>query len=317
MRAWIALLAAIPLFADSHPSWWTLAPIDATAIVGIEWQSLKDTPFGAPVAAELGSSIGLPELPCLLNAREILIASPALLAMITGNFSALTLRAEAAKLGMRAANYHGVNVWTPGAKSGAATATLSIAQLSDQLLLAGARTTLEAAIDRSFAERRHYSPLLARAARYAQADLFVVADKLPDPLASIFVPIEGETRGFDGYVSLATGLSVEASLDAGSEDNAATIAESVRQSIPSLPDVAQSLTVKVNAREVFLSLELDSSEFTGALRSVPAVAAPQPAAAAPKAAEEPKPAGPQIIRIYGLDDGPREIVLPPVKPDRP
>ncbi len=309
--------ALLPCAAESNPSWWRLAPTDSTAIVGIEWQSLKDTPFGAPVAEELGTSIGVPELPCLTNAAEILIASPPMLALLSGKFDAATLRAQAIKLGMRPANYQGVELWIATGKT-----TLSIAELSDQLVLAGDRSTLMSAIDRSLGERRRYSPLLERAARYQEADLFVVADRLPDPLASIFVPIEGKTRGFDGYVSLATGLSVEASIDAGSADNAAAIAESVRQSIPSLPDAAQSIQVKVDASNVFLSLELDQTQFTAGLRTAPArpaapQAAPQSAATAPKPAEQPAPSGPQVIRIYGLDGGPREIVLPPGKPDKP
>ncbi|HTS78677.1 MAG TPA: hypothetical protein VMG40_20870 [Bryobacteraceae bacterium] len=320
MRAWISLFVALlPCAAESNPSWWRLAPTDATAIVGIEWQSLKDTPFGAPVADELGTSIGVPELPCLTDAAEILIASPPMLALLSGKFDAATLRTQAIKLGMRPANYHGVDLWI--ATSG--KSTLSIAELSDRLVLAGDRSTLMAAIDRSLGEHRRYSPLLERAARYQEADLFVVADKLPDPLASIFVPIDGTTRGFDGYVSLATGLSLEASIDAGSADNAAAIAESVRQSIPSLPDSAQSLQVKVDASNVSLSLELDQTQFTAGLRTAPAravapqPAVPQPAAATPKPAQEPAPSGPQVIRIYGLDGGPREIVLPPGKPDKP
>ncbi len=288
-----------------------LAPIESSAIVGIQWESLKDSPFGPAVAAELGSSIGLPELPCLTTAREILIASPPMLVMISGSFDAETLRAQAAKLSMKAAGYHGVSLWISPGK------TLSIARLSDQLVLAGDRTTLQSAIDRSLGDRRHYSPLLERAARYAEAGLFVVADRLPDPLASIFVPIEGETRGFDGYVSLASGLSVEASIDGGTEDNAAAIAESVRQSIPSLPEVAQSLEVKVDGRNVFLSLEVDQAEFGEALRSAPVAQVPQIIAPAPKPADaKPEPTGPRVIRIYGLDEGTREIVLPPAKQNK-
>jgi hypothetical protein len=308
--------------------------MDATAIVGIQWQNLRSSPFAEAIWGELDSEIGLPPLPCLADARQILIASPALLAMISGNFSTATLRAQASKIGMTPASYQGVNLWL--AKSG-----LSIAQLSDQLLLAGSRTTLNAAIDRSLAERRHYSPLLSRAARYGQADLWVVADRLPDPLASIFVPIDVgtgvQTGGFEGYVTLANGLTLEGSLDAGSAENALAVAEKVRQSIPSLPSVAQGMDVRVDARNVFLSLEVDQAEFAAELRGSPArepqaiepSPAPQPvavvpappvppvppAAAVPPVA--PVPAGPQVIRIFGLDEGPREIILPPVKPDKP
>ncbi len=318
------MATALPAHSESNPTWWGLAPLDATAIVGIQWQNLRSSPFAEAIWGELDSEIGLPPLPCLADARQILIASPALLAMISGNFNTATLRAQALKIGMKPASYQGVNVWL--AKSG-----LSIAQLSDQLLLAGSRTTLNAAIDRSQAERRHYSPLLSRAARYGQADLFVVADRLPDPLASIFVPLDVETGiqagEFEGYVTLANGLTLEASLDGGSEENAALIADKVRQSIGSLPAIAQGMDVRVEARTVLLSLEVDAAEFAAELRTSPARApaaqTPQPVAAVavpstPIAPTVPAaPAGPQIIRIFGLEDGPREIILPPVKPDKP
>jgi len=312
MRACVLLMiAAMPIFCESHPSWWTLVPPEATAIVGMDWQSLKDSPFGAPVAAELNASLGFPALSSLAAARQILIASPSLVAIATGDFNSVTLRVEAAKLGMNPASYHGVTLWI------APKPLLSVGLLNEGLLIAGERPALEAAIDRSQSEHRRYSLLLSRAARYAQTGLFVIADKLPDPLASIFVPIEGETRAFEGYVTVGDGLAVEASFDGGSDANAETIAAGIRQSIPSLPEVAQSLDVKVDGRDVYLSLELAQAEFAAALRSSPAQAQPQPVAAAPKAPEvKAKPSGPQVIRIFGLDDGPKEIVLPPVKPEK-
>ena len=82
---------ALPARPESNPSWWGLAPMDATAIVGIQWQNLRSSPFAEAIWGELDSEIGLPPLPCLADARQILIASPALLAMISGNFNTATL----------------------------------------------------------------------------------------------------------------------------------------------------------------------------------------------------------------------------------
>jgi hypothetical protein len=48
-------------------------------------------------------------------------------------------------------------------------------------------------------------------------------------------------------------------------------------------------------------------------KALPAPPAPGAVPASTAAAEPAKP-GPQIIRIYGLDEGPREIVLPPKEP---
>ena len=337
-------LAALPAGCESNPSWWGLAPMDATAIVGIQWQNLKSSPFADAVWGELESEIGLPALPCLADARQILIAQPALLAMISGSFSTATLRAQATKIGMKPASYQGVNLWIASSASG-----LSIAQLSDQLLLAGSRTALSAAIDRSQGDRRHHAALLSRAARYSQTDLFVVTDRLPDPLASIFVPLDlatgAQTGGFEGYVTVGDGLTLEASLDGGTAEKAAKIGENLRQSIPFLPAVARGLEVRVDATNVFLSLKVDQAQFVSELSgsATPAAPAPQVApapqtvAVAPMppapipvpvpvpvavsipvvAPVAPVPAGPRVIRIFGLDEGPREIILSPVKPDKP
>jgi hypothetical protein len=319
-------MLATTVFAlgQSHPSWWTLASPEATAIVGIHWDNLKQSVFAGPIAAELSStgSLGFPDLPCLKDATQMLISSPALLAVATGPFSPKTVSVEAVAVHMKATVYNNVVMWISPGK------TLSVAQLSDQLLLIGSRKTLETAIDRFEETRdtaetaRHYSPLLARAARYQSKDLWVVATQLPDPLASLFVPIETETKTFEGSVSVRDGLHLEATIDAGSEDAAAAVGETLRSSISTLPAVAHDLRVTVDAQRVLLALEVTQQHFDSGLREP--VAAPAPVASpsaitppaaiplpTPAVAEAPKPASPQIIRIFGLDEGPREIVLPP------
>jgi hypothetical protein len=300
---------------QSHPSWWTLASPDATALVGMRWDNLKQSVFAEAISAELAStgSLGFPGLPCLRDANQILISSPALLAIVTGSFPTATLSQQTSAAHMQPATYKNVTLWiSPGR-------TLSVAQLSDQFIIIGLRKTLEGAIDRFEETRegaefeRHYSPLLARAAHYTSKDLWVVATQLPDPLASLFVPIENESKNFDGSISLQNGLHLEGTLDAGSDNAAQIIGENLRGSIPSLPAVAHDLQVTVDAQRVLLALEVSPEQLVSGLRqtSAPPVApAPLPV---PVAAEA-KPAGPQVIRIFGLDEGTREIVLAPTKP---
>src|SRR5271170_3655303 len=102
-------LTGVLAFAESHPSWWGLASPDATALVGIRWENLRQSPFADPVAAEL-SSLGVPALPLLNEARQILISSPAL-AIMTGVFPAARLRSEAASKGLKPASYRGYGLW--------------------------------------------------------------------------------------------------------------------------------------------------------------------------------------------------------------
>ena len=306
-------LTASLVMAQSHPSWWGFASPDATALVGIRWEAIQHSAFAEPIEAEFSGSLGFPDLDLFNNARQILISSPATLAMLTGNFPVETLRAQAAAKGLKPASHSGVELWiTPGKN------TLSVAQISEQLILLGSRKTLEAAIDRNLVETgtgRRYCPLLARAARFAQTkDLWVVATRLPDPLASLFVPLETEARGFEGGVSIREGgLQLEASLDAGSEDAAAIIAENIRHTVPGLPVVARGLMIVAETDHVLLTLDVGRTQLVAEMRQTDVVSNPQGPAAV---AEPPKPTGPQIVRIFGLDEGTREIVLPPVKPEK-
>ncbi len=339
----LAITAALAA-AESHPSWWTYASPEATTLVGIRWSNLRHSPFAAAIEAELSSTgaLAFPDLDCLRQAREIVISSPALLAAEAGSFPAATVKDQAQRKGLRRAVYRGVTLWLPEQAD-----KLGVAQISEQLVLVGAHKTLEAAVDSSLLETgRQYSPLLPRAARFSQTgDLWVVAVKLPDPLADLFVPLDADASEFLGQVSVRDGLSMEASFDAGSNEAAAEFARGLRAKSPSLPAVVRGVEASVDQSRVTIALEVSPEDLAAALHPVPAtvpaavaaarVAAPAPVeiaaaplpleiAAAPRAAAAattpPEPvkfkvthveaSEPQIIRIFNLDEGTREIVLP-------
>ena len=69
--------------------------------------------------------------------------------------------------------------------------------------------------------------------------MWVVATELPDPLASVFVPLDfpaGKHIGyFEGGISLREGLDAGAIFDAGTEIAAAEVAAAIRKSIPQFP----------------------------------------------------------------------------------
>lgn len=340
------LLTAALATAESHPSWWTYASPEATALVGIHWDNLRNSPFASAIEDELASTgpLAFPNVECLRQAREIVISSPELLAAEAGSFPSATVNSQAQRAGLHRSVYRGLTLWTPEQAAG-----LGIAQISEQIVLVGSRRTLQSAVDRNLlATGRQYSSLLPRAARFSQsADLWVVAVKLPDPLANLFVPLEVEAWGFEGAVSMRDGLSLEASFDASSTDAAEKLAGIMQQQAPTLPPLARGLQATSDRRTVNIQLQASQAEVVAALHAAPAVApaavaavtAPQAAMAAvakpsvpgvapvavaaavappivaapepPKPAEPPKPTEPQIIRIIGLDEGTREIRLPP------
>jgi hypothetical protein len=313
---------------------------EATALVGIQWSNLRHSPFAAAIEAELapGGALAFPDLECLRQAREIIISSPALLAAEAGNFPAATVKDQAQRQGLHRLMYRGLALWLPDQAE-----LLGVAQISEQLVLVGSRATLQAAIDRSLSESRLYSQLLPRAAHFSQTvDLWVVASKLPDPLADLFVPLDADASDFLGQVTVRDGLSVEASFNAGSDAAAAEFARKFGASAPNFPAVARGVEASADQGKVTITLQVKPEELLAALHPQPAApaasAVPVQIAAAPRAqiaaaprvvanniaaAQTPAPepvkfevthteAGePQIVRIYNLDGGTREIVLPP------
>ena len=288
---------------ESYPRAWNYVAPDSSAIVGIEWQQLRESFLADALGAELSSSgrLGFPDLACLRDAREILLAGPDLLGVASGSFPAATVAAQATSLGMRSADYDGVRLWiAPGTRG------RSVAQVSDTLLLVGFRDTLEAAIDRSLlTAERQLSPLLARGAHLAAAyDLWITATALPDPLVSVFIPMELESGDFDGGVNLRHGLMIDARYDMAAPEDAELSADYFREAIPGFHALLHGMNVIEDGNSVRLKLQVSQQELAQHLRP-PEPEPVKPVAVAPKA-----PAKPQSVRIVGLDDGPREFPLP-------
>jgi hypothetical protein len=326
------LTCSVVAAAQSHPSWWTYASPNATALVGIDWQTVRASPFAEPIEAELWGDLGFPDLPCLHNTRQFVVSSPDFLALASGNFAGTALRDQAAKKGFKAMTYRGVDMWFASEKDG-----LGIARVNDQLVMMGDPKILEMAVDRSMGNSKDYSPLLARAAKLAQKNLWVVASQLPDDLANRFVPLDTEAQSFEGSLSVRNGLELEAVLTARSEQEANASAEKLRKSLPGWPAIVRGLEVTVENESIQLALSATREQVVAALRAPEPVAPPvetikvetaghaeQVAVEKPAIVEKPVekpvekavekvPEKPQVIRIVGLDDGTREIVLKPEK----
>ena len=290
---------------ESYPRAWNYIAPDSSAIVGIEWQQLHESFLADALGVELSASgrLGIPDLACLREAREILLAGPDLLGIASGSFPAATVAAQATSLGMRSADYDGVRLWIARGTRGR-----SVAQVSDTLLLIGFRETLEAAIDRSLmTAERQSSPLLARGAHLAAAyDLWITATALPDPLVSVFLPVDLESGDFDGGVSvghgLMHGLKLDARYDMATPEDAQLSADYFREAVPGFHALLHGMNVIEDGNSVRLKLQVAPEELAAHLRP------PEPAKPAAVVPEE--PAKSQSVRIVGLDGGPREFTLP-------
>jgi hypothetical protein len=295
------LSVAVWLPGESYPRAWNYVAPDATAIVGFEWRQLQNSFLGDAVGSELSSSghLGIPDLECLKQSRQILLSAPDFLAIFSGSFPAAAVESQASQLGMWKTSYKGVRLWIAPEKN-----RRSVAQVNDTLLLIGWRDTLEEAIDRGLqTDLRPYSPLLARGARLApNADLWIAANSLPDPLVSVFLPLGIETGDFDGAVTVRNGLRLDARYNMMSTEDALLSAQYFREALPDFHAVLQGMHVIPEGESVFLKLEVSAGELDHYLRPPE----PKVSVAEPKPAE---PVRPRVVRIVGLDDGPRDVVL--------
>ena len=148
----------------------------------------------------------------------------------------------------------------------------SIARLSDQVALIGERATLQSIIEQSQSEGgRRYSPLLPRAALLAEQNLWVVAPDPEDPWAREFAQIQTAAKDAKPI---------------------APAAEPARRAAP--PPATAMIAVN--------GVAIPAAVVTPVIPAVPTAPAVQPT----KAATPPR----RVIRISGLDDGPREIEIP-------
>jgi len=295
---WVASL----MIAESYPRAWNYVDPDATALVGVEWQHLRESFLADAMRSELssGGRLGFPDLDCLWDAREILLAGPDLLGIASGSFPAATVAAQATRLGMKLTDYDGVRLWIAPEKD-----RRSLAQVSDTLLLIGWKETLEAAIERNLVTTgRQMSPLLARGARLtASFDLWIAATALPDPLVSVFVPVQLESGDFDGGLTARNGLVLDARYSMATPEDATLSAEYFRQAVPGFHPLLHGMSVIEDGELVRLKLQVTSQELAEQLR---------PPAPPKEVVVEVKPQapGPRTVHIQGLDDGPREIPFP-------
>ncbi len=286
---------------ESHPRVWSLAAPEATSLVGIQWQHVRNSVFGEAFRAELagGGGLDLPDFDWLTLTDQILIAGPDILVIATGAYHAEFLKSLPQGIQYRNIAMHG-------------TSKQTVAMLTEQTLLLGSRKTVQAAIDRSLAETRRPNGLFAKAAALSVADDFwVITKRLPDPVAGAFLPLdafEEEVDAVEGGISFRDGLRVHGTLRASSAARAKGVSEHLRKLLPDMPEIARGMGVEAVDDEVRLELAVNAAQLAGGLKNGATTAKAEPAKLAEK-----KPEGPQIIRIFGLDEGTREIVLK--KPD--
>jgi hypothetical protein len=286
-----ALLATAGLLpAQSNPSWWKYAPPEASSIVGIQWKTVQTTIFAPAVAAELapGGSFRFPDMEMLRTPEQLLVASPSMMAIEYGTFPLAKLRTEAAEKGLKKVSNKGGELWISSDP-----AVNSVAYISEKLLLVGSQKSLEDAMNRiANTKERTYSPLLSRGARYSKEDIWVVSSRLPDPLASLFLPLDIEATAFEGSLSVWDGLHLVAAVERATPMKALDFADALAENLASRPAMAEATEISTRDRSVLIRMDLDELQLAASLRKPTSgvTAATDPHEAASLAVSAPTPA---------------------------
>jgi hypothetical protein len=338
MRRLLLLIASLIAGAglgvgQSHPGWWTFAAPDSKTLVGIHWQTFQDSARGE----YLRHLFSVPEppynqmteLPCLLRARDLLISSPELVIGASGGCTTAELKSQATERGWKHSAYKGFEIWVGP--------TSSVLQWTERVVLIGAARDLRAVVDRSLEEKRGYSPLLITGAKLAREnDLWVVSTDSRGETALLYATY-AITPDEDGVVVGET-IGTSVVLQAESAKRVTEIVEGLRKVNPGAEVSASGMTVTATARvakghptvpaapmdRVVAGEPVIPPAAVAAVNAGPSTAAsnapPKVDPVKPEIAKvdvtkaEPAQSEPQVIRIFGLDDGPREIVLPPKQP---
>jgi hypothetical protein len=288
--------------AQPYPTTWNLAHPDAKVLMGLDLHSFRQSALSQPVEGQIQKgSFGMFQLPRMPAAElvkevdQVLISSPGgkkenppFLMILTGHFTPEHLR-EVSK-----------------------GDTSRFAVLDEQTVAVGDAVSVKGAIDRQRHGAKGNNQLLARAAAIAPThDLWVVATAPPEgfqPTGVNAKELASYVKGIDLGISFRDGLDFEMSFASKNADAAQEIARYVSEQLQAAmtgKELAGKVQVTSEGSRASVKFALNKDELEQAVRKAQAARA-----ATKPGVDDGKP---KSIRIVGLDEGVREIPLPPKK----
>jgi hypothetical protein len=291
-------------------------------IGGIEWHKASQSPFLRDLKNPLGSKLKISQKgdPAAMDSVDAIYFSAADmpggtemkdtsgLALVRVRSTLEPLLTSLGKGKPRRQNYNGIPVIIPERDK---SVDWRIAILDSRHALMGDWPSLRAVLNRTTAPAD--TALVTRAKQLsANGDLWFVADQ---PGASAAKnPMLAEVRGIDAAVSLGSRAELILQLATDSPEKAAALATALQMMTGAFPGRPKSLTISTADTIVRIAASTTASEIRAAVgafeqRMKQTVQASAAAPARVPARDSAMPPEKQVIRIYGLDEGVREIPL--------
>jgi len=337
---------SIAAFAQTEPGASRFVMPNTKAVISLDWSRVQKSHVGTMMQDKWLNGTPIPGVEFLESVDRLLIASPGkpadapdgeapVLVVVSGHFDLAKVRAVLAQHHIKPQKYNTFQVYRPQGKD---SKDVAFALVDTQTILIGDSRSIFASLDRSaFPVAPAAGSLLARAAEMdANFDVWAIVNT-PDALGGdrLKALLTGsdndvDARGFEFGMALRNGLAADITLIFGSEATAKKMATQLAQMIklsakdklgePAMQDLekkmkftAQGSTVKLSLRLTAQELEKNAKIFatTRAQASTDRMAQMRAVMKGdtPKIEPPAPPAKPEkrVIRIEGLDNGPREI----------
>jgi hypothetical protein len=326
-------------------SLWRYVHPKSKALVGMQWSKVQKSELGRWLQQKWIKNLTIPGTEFLKDVDEVLISSPgvqsgaeeedpALMIAIRGHFDLTRIRLVLARQNARLQMFDSIPIYRQKGKPDSEPA---FALLNPQTILIGEPQSLFSTIERSKLVQAEEEPgtFTARAqAMAAKYDCWALMNDSGSMHNFLFAALAGkaispDSQGFEAGISVTGGFSMDVLMKVGSEHAAKVLHGNVNRVIhlaaadkgSDFQGLLQKLKIASDKSGVALTLRMSNLEVAKSLhlsnepkdeKPLLAENPPHLQQADRKVTPPPPPPPPKlVIRIEGLDDGPREV---PYKP---
>ena len=322
--------------AQTDAALWRYVHPGAKAVIGIDWKKIQQSAAGQMLHEQIaGGTLPVPGIEFLPDIDRVLLSSPGggddqaeppLLIAVRGHFDQAAVKKALLGHGAKRQMYGAIPIYRPQGKNGK---DFGFVLPDAQTILIGDIASLTSVLDKNEFTPSGPNPIVGRA---------VVMDPLYDFWAVIATPkalgnerlmsfLSGdtfgeETQGFEAGISFRDGLTMNVGISTQSEAAAKKLSSELSKVLklsakdkptnPALAELEKKMKVACENQTVSITLHLTKEELDKNTRTFQASQRKKPDAVADAKPLASKPPDAKlVIRIDGLDSGPREIPYQP------
>ncbi len=323
--------------AQTDAGLWRFVHPNAKALIGIDVRAIAGSRIAGEMAAQF-HSLAIPfPLPAALSVMDpinsidrVLLSSPGadpadlsaeppVIIAAAGRFEPGKLARIFMQAGAKPQFFDGVTIYRPPEKN----SDFGVVVLNSQTLLAGDAKSLYTVLDRISKNVSTIPAIVERARDMDVAyDFWAILSAPPSAMHSDRFPLAslaGKMTGFQAGIALRDGLALDVNITAASEAGAKEMSTQLskllrlvtkdRDNHPEWAGLNKKFKITIENSDVHIALRVAAPDVERMAKVFE-----EARARGQQASIAPKPPARQVIRIEGLDDGPREVPYRPPNP---